>query len=204
MTANNTKKVVYLVDDDEAVLDSLSCLLKSSGYAVNSFLSAEAFLENYDYKLSGCLILDVSMPFMNGLELQDNLLVSKINIPIIFISGHARVQESVKALRHGAIDFLEKPFETEILLLRIKEAIQKDDENRAKSWEHKLINQKIESLTAKEYDVLICLIKGFSNKEIAKMIDISPRTVEVHRAHIMEKMQVEHFTELLIMLKERL
>ena len=204
MSAAKTAHIVYVVDDDFAVCDSLSVLIQASGYSVKSFLSAKEFLDNYDNKLPGCLILDVRMQPMSGLELQDNLLARKIEIPIIFISGHSRVLDSSKAFRSGAIEFLEKPFDNDILLIRIEEALKSDLENRAKTSEYDLIKQRMASLTLREKDVLICIVKGYSNKETATMLDISCRTIEIHRSRVMKKMQVQHFSELMIMLKEQL
>ncbi len=202
MPTNKTDHLVYVVDDDFAVCDSLSLLIQATGYRVKGFHSAQEFLDNYDNKIPGCLILDVRMQPMSGLELQDKLLAQKIEIPIIFISGHSRVLDSSKAFRSGAIDFLEKPFDNEILLVRIEEAIQKNIENRTQNFEHEIIQQRIESLTLREKDVLICVIKGFSNKEIAILMGISHRTIEKHRGTIMLKMQVQQFSELMILLKE--
>ena len=200
MISNNGDKVVYLVDDDSDVFGSLSLFLKASGYNVRSFISAEAFLSNYD-NTPACLILDVNMPLTTGLELQGSLLVSEIKIPIIFINGYAKIRNSVKDLSGCPIDFPEKPFESDFFLLRIEEAIKTDIENRSKNKEYGRIRQKLDSLTKKESNILTFILKGFCNKEVAKMMNISPRTVEVHRAHIIEKMKVHHFNDLLLMLK---
>jgi two-component system, LuxR family, response regulator FixJ len=199
MSGNKPEALVYLVDDEFAVRDSLSLLIESTGQNVRSFESAEAFLNNYDPEQPGCLLLDVRMPSMSGLELQGELLRRKISIPIIFISGHAGIPDSAKAFRAGAVDFLEKPFDNEILLERIEEAIKIDTASREQLIEHFEIQNRLAHLTAREQEVLSLIVKGHSNKEIARILDISNRTVEAHRASIMEKMQVKSLAELLVM-----
>lgn len=199
MSINKLEPLVYLVDDEFSVRDSLSLLIESTGQAVRSFESAEAFLKNYDNKEPGCLLLDIRMPSMSGLELQDELLIRKISIPIIFISGHAGIPDSAKAFRSGAVDFLEKPFDNEVLLERIEEAIKKDIASREQCDERLLIQTRLNSLTLREHEVLSLVVRGRSNKEIAKMLEISNRTVEAHRARIMEKMQAESLADLMVM-----
>ena len=199
MSANKPDTLVYLVDDEFAVRDSLTLLIESTGQAVRSFASAEAFLNNYDPKKSGCLLLDVRMPSMNGLELQDELLRREISIPIIFISGHAGIPESAKAFRAGAVDFLEKPFDNALLLERIEEAIKKDIANREQRIEQRKIQNRLDHLTVREQKVLSLIVRGLSNKEMAKIMYISNRTIEAHRASIMEKMQAKGLAELMVM-----
>lgn len=200
MTSLATDTWVYLVDDEFSVRDSLTLLIESTGQSVKSFESAEAFLDNYDPEHPGCLLLDVRMPFMSGLELQDELLSREISIPIIFFSGHAGIPDSAKAFRAGAVDFLEKPFDNETLLARIKEAIKKDIENREKRIENQKVKNCLKHLSVREQEVLCLMVKGRSNKEMAKILDISNRTVEVHRANVMNKMQAEGLAELMVML----
>jgi two-component system, LuxR family, response regulator FixJ len=199
MSNNKPETLVYLVDDEFAVRDSLALLIESTGQTVRSFRSAEGFLNNYDPKQPGCLLLDVRMPSMSGLELQDELLRREISIPIIFISGHAGIPDSAKAFRAGAVDFLEKPFDNEILLERIEEAIKKDIARREQAIEHRKIQNRLDHLTVREQEVLSLIIKGHSNKEMAKMLDISNRTVEAHRASIMGKMHANSLAELMVM-----
>ena len=199
MSSTKPDALVYLVDDEFAVRDSLTLMIESTGQAVRSFESAGAFLNNYDSKHPGCLLLDVRMPSMSGLELQSELLAKEISIPIIFISGHARIPDSAKAFRAGAVDFLEKPFDNEILLERIAEAIKKDIASREQLVEHLKIQNRLDSLTVREQEVLSLIVKGHSNKEMAKMLDISNRTIEAHRARIMEKMQAESLADLMMM-----
>ncbi|MDO9422587.1 MAG: response regulator [Methylobacter sp.] len=199
MSVINSTSVVYLVDDEFAIRDSLTLLIESTGKKVRSFESAEAFLNNYDSKYPGCLLLDVRMPLMTGHELQAELLNRGISIPIIFISGHADIPDSAKAFRAGAIDFLEKPFDNEMLLERINEAIQKDVAFRDESIKKRRIQDRIDHLTTREKEVLGLIVKSHSNKESAKILNISNRTVDVHRASIMEKMQAENVAELITM-----
>ncbi|MGZ5052321.1 MAG: response regulator transcription factor [Methylobacter sp.] len=199
MSANEPKPIVYLVDDEFSIRDSLSLLIESTGQAVKSFESAESFLENYDPERPGCLLLDVRMPVMSGHDLQNELLNRGISIPIIFISGHADIADSAKAFRAGAVDFLEKPFDNDVLLERINEAIKKDVIFREEQSKKSKIQERIDHLTAREKEVLSLIIKSHSNKESAKILNISNRTVDVHRASIMEKMQAENVAELITM-----
>ena len=197
MSINKTDPVVYVVDDEFAVRDSLTLLVESNGQAVRSFASAEAFLNDYSPDQPGCLLLDIRMPTMSGLELQDELMARDICIPIIFISGHARIPDSAHAFRAGAVDFLEKPFDNATLMERIAEALKKDKENREQRAERLVLENHLGSLTVRETKVLSKLVRGHSNKEIGKKLGISNRTVEAHRARIMEKMQAENLVDLM-------
>jgi two-component system response regulator FixJ len=199
MSNHKLEPLVYLVDDEYAVRDSLALLIESTGQTVKSFASAEAFLTHYNPEQPGCLLLDVRMPSMSGLELQDELLRREISIPIIFISGHAGIPDSAKAFRAGAVDFLEKPFDNEILLKRIEEALNKDIASREQLNEHREIQKHLAHLTVREKEVLSLVFRGYSNKETARILDISNRTVEAHRASIMEKMQANSLAELMVM-----
>lgn len=203
MNIYKPEQLVYLVDDEFAVRDSLALLIESTGQAIWAFNSAEGFLDAYDPKLPGCLLLDVRMPSMSGLELQDELIKRGISIPIIFISGHAGVPDSAKAFRAGAVDFLVKPFDNQVLLERIQEAINKDISNREQLSEYHHIQARLEHLTVREHEVLSLIVKGHSNKEMAKIMKISNRTVEAHRANIMAKMQVNSIAELIVMVKQQ-
>lgn len=200
MSINNpATAVVYLVDDEYSVRDSLTLLIMSTGQPVKSFESADAFLKSYNPEQPGCLLLDVRMPVMSGLELQNELLKREINIPIIFISGDAQIPDSAKAFRAGAVDFLEKPFDNAVLLERIKEAINQDIENRQKLIEKRELQKRIDLLTAREKEVLSLIINNYSNKEAARILAISNRTIDAHRARIMEKMQTHNIAELIVM-----
>jgi FixJ family two-component response regulator len=198
MRANKPEALVYLVDDEYAVRDSLALLIESAGLTVRSFASALDFLDNYDQEQPGCLLLDVRMPTMSGLELQVELARREIAIPIIFISGHAGIPDSAKAFRAGAVDFLEKPFDNELLLARIAEALKKDLADREQRIESRKIQNLLDHLTAREQEVLSLIVSGHSNKSVAKILDISNRTVEAHRANIMEKTQVNSLAELMM------
>jgi FixJ family two-component response regulator len=200
MTFNKpSTPLVYLVDDEFAIRDSLTLLLESRGQNVRSFESAADFLKNYDANQAGCLILDVRMPSMNGLELQEELLKRNITLPIIFISGHADIPDSAKAFRAGAVDFLEKPFDNETLLLRIEEAINKNITSRQQRSDKQIILDRFKHLTVREKEVMTLIVTSHSNKEAAKILDVSNRTIDVHRAHVMEKMQAESLQELMVM-----
>ncbi len=200
MTHNKpTTPIVYIVDDEFAVRDSLTILIESTGQPVMSFESAESFLDHYDPEQPSCLLLDVRMPSMSGLDLQEELIKRSIDIPIIFISGHADVPDSAKAFRAGAVDFLEKPFNEEILLSRIEEALSKDAQARDQLREKNKILERLSHLTTREREVLNLIVRSHSNKEAARILDISNRTIDVHRAHIMEKMQAENLAELMVM-----
>ncbi|MDD1625212.1 MAG: response regulator [Methylococcaceae bacterium] len=199
MSGNKPDTFVYLVDDEFAVRDSLTLLIESTGQTVRSFASAEAFLDNYNPEQPGCLLLDVRMPSMSGLELQGELLRREIFIPIIFLSGHAGIPDSAKAFRAGAVDFLEKPFDNEILLERIEEAIKKDIASKERLIEYREIQNSLDHLTVREKEVLSLIVRGHSNKEMARMLDISNRTIEAHRASIMEKMHANSLAELMVM-----
>ncbi|MEQ1485445.1 response regulator [Methyloglobulus sp.] len=192
------KTLVYLVDDDFSIRDSLSLLIETTGQAVRCFESADAFLNNFDADQAGCLILDVRMPSMSGLELQEELARRDFAIPIIFISGHADVPDSSKAFRAGAIDYMEKPFDSDTLLTRMQEAIQKDLDTRVYNAEKRKFKKLLSQLTPREHEVLILVVKGHSNKEVAKHLNISPRTIDVHRAKIMGKMEAEDLSELTV------
>ncbi len=199
MAETKPNTLVYLVDDDFSVRDSLSMLIESTGQKVRSFDSADDFLKDFDPDQAGCLILDVRMPNMTGLELQEELARRDFAIPIIFISGHADVPDSSKAFRAGAIDYMEKPFDSEILLARMQEAIKRDLETRVHNAEKRKLKKRLSQLTPREHEVMILIVKGLSNKEAAKQLNVSNRTVDVHRAKIMEKMDAEDLAELTVM-----
>ena len=191
--------LVYLIDDEFSVRDSLTLVLESAGLRVKSFESAEDFLKNYNNEYPSCLILDVKMPCMSGLELQEELLKRNISIPIIFISGHAGISQSAKAFRAGAVDFLEKPFDHEVLLARITEVIQKNIEYRWRLNVHFELANRHYCLTEREREVLTLISEGSSNKEAANLLGISSRTVEAHRARIMKKLEVDSFVDLVML-----
>lgn len=199
MAESTQNSIVYLVDDDHALRDALALLIETAGYKVKSFESAENFLDNFISQLPGCLVLDVRMPNMTGLELQDEMLKRNIEIPIIFISGQSNIPTSSKAFRSGAIDFLEKPLDDDIFLVRIQEAVDKDKKARAASNSKLSLLERYKTLTPREQEVMTLLVKNNSNKEAARALGISNRTVDVHRAHLMEKMHAKNLADLTLM-----
>ena len=195
MTTN--EPTVFLVDDDDAVRDALGLLLDSVGLRTASYPSAAEFLDHYDPGRPGCLVLDIRMPAMSGMELQTALAEKSVNIPIIFLSGHGNVSMSAKAFRSGAVDFLEKPFDENVLLERIHEAIRLDRSNREATARRSAAHTRLASLTRREHEVMLLIVTGHANKEIATKLDLSTRTVETHRGRIMEKTGVQSLTELI-------
>jgi len=191
--------VISIVDDDAAARSSLRLLLKSLGLAAVAFDSAASFLASYDPEQPGCLLLDIRMPGMNGLELQEQLTQRGSLSPIIFITGHGDVAMAVEAMQHGAFDFLQKPFRDQELLDRVQRAIAKDRTSREQLRSHDSIRQRIESLTTREQDVLSLITGGDANKLIAHKLGISQRTVEIHRARVMEKMCADSLVQLVHM-----
>jgi FixJ family two-component response regulator len=188
MTARKRKAIVFVVDDDEAVRSSLRLLLKSLGIPAVTHGSASEFLAAYDAEQPGCIILDVRMPGMSGLELQDELNRLGAIIPVIFITGHGDVPMAVEAMQHGAVDFLQKPFSDKDLTDRIQRAIAADNRNRMLLGQKDRVRAHLAALTRREMQVLQLVTLGKSNKVIAGDLGVSQRTVEIHRAHLMEKM----------------
>ena len=182
---------VFIVDDDAAIRDRVSQLVETVGIKSKVFSSAQEFLDSYDTAWHGCLVLDIRMPGISGLQLQEKLAESDIDFPIIFITGYGSVRMGVDAIKKGAIDFIEKPFEDQYLLDQINIAIAKDAKNRKKRLQRQAIEAKLALLTPRERQVLSLIKDGKSSKAIALKLDISQKTVEGHRAHIMEKMQAE-------------
>jgi len=194
---NEQQPTVFIVDDEYAVRDALGLLIESAGLSAEGFDSACAFLKAYDPDRSGCLLLDVRMNPMSGLDLQEALQKKNIAIPIIFISGHGDVAISARAFRGGAVDFIEKPFDDQTLLSRVEEALEKDAQLREKRAVKKEILRHYERLTPREKEVMKLVIGSRSNKQIAKTLGISHRTVDAHRARVMEKMDAESLADLI-------
>lgn len=188
MKVTQREPVVFVVDDDEAVRNLLRLLLKSLGMQAVTLGSAEEFLAGYDPDQSGCIILDVRMPGMSGIELQDELNRRGAIIPVIFITGHGDVPMAVEAMQHGAVDFLQKPFSDRDLTDRIQRALSVDRRNRALLGEKNQIRTRIAMPTLRERQVLELVTHGKSNKIISGDLGVSQRTVEIHRAHLTEKM----------------
>lgn len=187
---------VFIVDDDEAVRGSLRLLLKSVGLVPTGFGSALEFLDKYNPAQPGCLVLDVRMPEMSGLELQEQLNRQGATIPVIFITGHGDVPMAVEAMQAGAFDFLQKPFRDQDLVDRIQRALEKDHANRTLLNQRSVIRERLESLTPREREVLEMVSSGKPNKVMAADLGVSQRTVEIHRARVMEKMGASSLAQL--------
>lgn len=187
---------VFIVDDDEAMRDSLAWLLEGNGLKVRMFASATAFLDAYGTAMAGCLVLDVRMPGMSGLELHERLQALGSTLPIIFVTGHGDVPMAVSALKKGATDFIEKPFNNDEILRLIEQCLAADREQSSLRRHHAEIDRRLASLTQREREVLGLIAAGRLNKQIADDLGISIKTVEVHRARVMDKMEVRSVAEL--------
>ena len=194
--------VVFIVDDDAAVRSSLRLLIKSVGLVATGLESAREFLDRYDPAQPGCLVLDVRMPQMSGLELQEQLNRLGAVVPVIFITGHGDVSMAVEAMQAGAFDFLQKPFRDQDLIERVQRALEKDRVNRTVLAEHNILRQRLESLTPREREVLQLLSSGKPNKIMAADLGVSQRTVEIHRARVMEKMGAASLAHLVRMMMD--
>lgn len=190
---------VFIVEDDEAVRDSLRMMLESLGHMVEAFDRADAFLESYDPESPGCLVLDIRMPGMNGMELQRKLNAMTSILPIIFVTGHGDVPMAVEAMQQGAVDFVQKPYREQDLLDKIQSAIASDADNRQELKEVQVILDRYNGLTPRENEVMAMMVEGKANKVIAIDLDISQRTVEIHRARVMEKMGAKSLAQLVRM-----
>jgi len=193
---------VFIVDDDEAVRDSLRLLLKSIGLPVRTFASAQEFLPSYEVSQPGCLVLDIRMPGMSGLELQQQLNLRGATIPVVFITGHGDIPMAVEAMQHGAFDFLQKPFRDQDLIDRVQRALERDATIRAQLKATDRIREHLASLTPRERQVLDLVTAGKPNKVMAGDLGVSQRTIEIHRARVMEKMQARSLAQLVRMLME--
>ena len=190
---------VFVIDDDQAVRDSLGLLLRSMGQRARLFDSAQAFLDGYDPNMTGCIVLDIRMPGMSGMELQQRLKAMHCNVPIIFVTGHGDVPMAVEAMHHGAFDFIQKPFRDQELLDRINQALTWDQEHRSEEDHRRGVQERFLSLTPREREVMDCVVRGLANKVIAMDLDLSQRTVEIHRARVMEKMAARSLADLVRM-----
>ena len=190
---------VFVVDDDEGMRKGLRFLLESTGYDVETLDSAQAFLDFYRPSMRGCVLLDVRMPGMSGLELQKHLRSENIAIPVIIVTAHANVPMAVDAMQNGAFDFIEKPFEGSVLLGRVRQAIAHDARHQVQDRQRKTSSKRLDSLTPREREVLDLVVTGMLNKQIAGELGISMKTVENHRARVMEKMKAESLAQLVRM-----
>ncbi len=187
---------VIVIDDDTSVRKGISRLLASMGFRTETFGSAEEFLARERYAGAGCIILDVRMPGLSGMDLQDELNKADCSMPIIFITGHGNIPMSVQAMKKGAVDFLTKPFDDEELLQAVENALEKDRKAKAEQAEVHDILKRIERLTPREYGILSYVVTGMLNKQIALKLGIAEKTVKVHRGRIMEKLSVDSVAEL--------
>ena len=194
-----SNSVVHLIDDDDAVRQSLAFLLGTAGLAVRTYDSAVAFLNALPTVQAGCIVTDIRMPEIDGLELQRRLNDMKLGLPVIVITGHGDVPLAVEAMKAGAVDFIEKPFDDEALLAAVRTALDRQARDERRESELAEIRTRLESLSARERQVLEGLVAGLPNKTIAYDLNISPRTVEVHRANVMTKMQATSLSDLVRM-----
>jgi two-component system, LuxR family, response regulator FixJ len=188
---------VFLIDDDAGVRDSLSLLLSLKNISTQPFASADSFLESYTPERSGCVLTDLRMPGMTGLELQTAMRERRIELPIVVFTAHGDVATARAALKNGAFDFLEKPVDEEVLLDVLRNALRVDRERRSAATQRSTSGQRRDRLTEREREILKLLTVGHSNREIAAQLGISPRTVEVHKARIMEKLECHSLAELI-------
>jgi FixJ family two-component response regulator len=195
MTADSAARV-YVVDDDGAVRSALKLLLSSAGLRAVAFASSQAFLEGYDGSQPGCLLLDVRMPGIGGLDLLERLRQGGPSLPIIILTGHGDVPMAVRALKQGAMDFIQKPFNDQVLLDRVQQALALDAENRRRHAGADVMRQREAQLTPREREVMQGIVAGKANKAVAVELGISERTVELHRARIMDKMGVRSLAAL--------
>ncbi|MGO9804658.1 MAG: response regulator transcription factor [Steroidobacteraceae bacterium] len=193
---------VFIVDDDEGVRNSLRFLLTSVGLATRALGSASEFLDTYKPSQPGCLVLDVRMPGMSGLELQQQLNLRGAVIPVIFITGHGDIPMAVEAMQQGAFDFLQKPFRDQDLIDRIQRALERDVRNRASLAQHAKVRERLDSLTPREREVLSLMTRGKPNKVMAAELGVSQRTVEIHRARVMEKSGAASLAQLVRMMMD--
>jgi two-component system response regulator FixJ len=190
------KQTVFIVDDDDGIREGLSLLLETVGQDCELYNSAIEFLDAYDLNKSGCLVLDIRMPRMTGLDLQEKLNEIRSTLPIIFITGHGDVPMAVEAMRRGALDFIRKPFREQDLLDRINEALELDAGMRKQMLDRQQLLDQIAMLSAREREVFHCVAEGKMNKVIAQDLGISERTVEVHRSQVMKKLGVRTLAQL--------
>ena len=194
-----SKQTVFVVDDDDAVRDSLGMLLRSVELPVETFDSGIAFLERYRPNIAGCIVLDIRMPKMSGLEVQQHLRERGCRLPVIFITGHGDIPMAVQAIKEGAADFIQKPFRDQDLLDRIHAALAENTRQRSEDSQRSTLATCYESLTEREREVMGMVVAGKANKVIALDLNLSQRTVEIHRARVMEKMQARSLADLVKM-----
>ncbi len=190
---------IFVVDDDEAIRDSLAVLLKTVDLNATTFSSGDEFLEAYDPGWEGCILLDIRMPGTSGMEVQKRLAESGCSIPVIFITGHGDIPMAVEAMHGGAFDFIQKPFRDQDLLDRIDQALTTSNEQEQQAARKKTVQNQLQTLTPREQEVMQLVVHGSANKVIAMDLGVSQRTVEIHRARVMEKMQARSLAQLVRM-----
>lgn len=190
------KTIIFVIDDDPSVRKAISHLLRSEGYEVESFESAESFLNRKRYLGLGCIVLDISMKDMSGLQLQEELIKKHLELPIVFVTGHGDIPTSVKVMKKGAYDFLTKPFNDEEFLAAVSGAVRKNEGNIGNIKEKEVIYEEMMKLTDREKEILKFVIAGYMNKEISAHLNIAEQTVKIHRSHLMRKLGVDSVAEL--------
>ncbi|WP_335944110.1 response regulator transcription factor [Pseudomonas sp. G166] len=190
------EQVVYVVDDDQGMLDSTVWLLESVGLKALSFTSGREFLEACDNRLNGCVLLDVRMPGMGGLNVQEEMRNRGLRLPVIFVSGHADVPIVVRAFKAGAHDFIEKPYNEQLLLDSVQQALSLADDSQTASAGQARVQARLQSLTPRENDVLLPLVRGYTNREIAEQLGVNVRTIDLYRSRVMKRMGAESLPEL--------
>jgi FixJ family two-component response regulator len=191
--------VIAIVDDDPSAREGLSSLLRSAGLQVESFASAQEFLARPGPEVPSCLVLDLQLPGLSGLDLQKRMAEAGLEIPIVFLTGHGNIPASVQAMKAGALEFLTKPFDDEQLLQAIKEAVQRDRKSRQQHAEMRELRDRYESLTAREQEVMRLVVSGLLNKQIAGELNITEFTVKIHRGRVMRKMHADSLADLVRM-----
>jgi RNA polymerase sigma factor (sigma-70 family) len=197
------ESLVFVVDDDAAVRRSVERLIRSVGLRVESFASAQEFLRREHPDGPACVVLDVRMPGLSGLDLQEKLTAAELAIPVIFMTGHGTVPMSVRAMKAGAVDFLQKPFDDQVLLDAVHQALERDRQARLEGEQLQEVRQRMESLTPREREVFALVVSGMLNKQIAAELGTSEKTIKVHRARVMLKMQADSLADL-VRLAEKL
>lgn len=195
----NEQQTVFVVDDDRNFVDALVLTLEVAGLQVDAYSSAQEFLDGWSPDQAGCLVADIRMPAMSGLELQRHLANGRNSLPIVFVTGHGDISMASQAFRAGAVDFLEKPFEDSQLLSSVQRALEKDRRERVLVRDRAIVEERYAQLTPREREIMEFVVSDLTSKEIARKLKISPRTVEHHRAHVMLKMQATSLTELITM-----
>jgi FixJ family two-component response regulator len=197
MNINDHSPLIYLIDDDKAVSQGLSLLIRTVGLRVETFAEPEAFLSAYDPNSIGCIVLDIRMPGMSGLEVLENLANAQVTHPVVMITGHGSVDLCRRAFKSGAMEFLQKPIDDQLFLDTLQKAVKQHIATRERQRASRETQQKFERLSEREHEVFAMMAEGLTTKQIAKELRLSPRTVETHRAHLFAKLEVESLVQLI-------